>query len=382
MPAVEHEGARIHYETAGPRVAPVLVLANSLGTTSGMWEDQVAALSQRFLVVRYDHRGHGRSSATPGPYSMALLGGDCLAVLDDLGAARASLVGLSIGGAVAMWVAGHAPDRVERLVLCCTAPAFPPPEQWVERAALVRQRGVAQLLDPLMGRWFTASFDDRGGAVRQRVDAMLKSVDPEGYAGCCEALSLMDQTADLAAITAPTLVIGGAADPVVPPAAAADLSTRIAGAALLVLSGAAHLANIEQPTRFNEAVISHLAGPAAERGDRMRRAVLGDEHVDRSAAGATEFTAGFLDLVERSAWGEIWTRPGLEPATRSCITLAMLVALGHFDELEFHVRGALRIGVTRAQIAEVLLQTAVYCGFPAANSAFAAAKRALEEHGD
>ena len=381
MAAVEHEGARIHYETAGPSDAPVLVLANSLGTTTGMWEEQVSALSQRFLVVRYDHRGHGRSSTTPGPYSMALLGGDCLAVLDDLGAARASLLGLSIGGAAAMWVASHAPDRVERLVLCCTAPVFPPPEQWLERAALVRQRGVAQLLDPLMGRWFTASFDDRDGAVRQRVDAMLKSVDPEGYAGCCEALSAADQTADLAAITAPTLVIGGAADPVVSPAAAADLSTRIADASLLILARAAHLANIEQPARFNEAVISHLAGPAAERGDRVRRAVLGDEHVDRSAAGATELTAGFLDLVTRSAWGEIWTRPGLEPATRSCITLAMLVALGHVDELELHVRGALRNGVTRAQIAEVLLQTAVYCGFPAANSAFAAAKRALEEHG-
>jgi 3-oxoadipate enol-lactonase / 4-carboxymuconolactone decarboxylase len=382
VPAAEHEGARIHYETAGPPGAPVLVLANSLGTTTGMWDGQVAALSQRFLVVRYDHRGHGRSSVTPGPYTMALLAGDCLAVLDDLGAERASLVGLSIGGAVAMWVASHAPGRVEGLVLCCTAPAFPPPEQWADRAALVRRAGVAQLLDALMGRWFSAAFDDRDGAVRRHVDAMLRSVEPEGYAGCCEALAAMDQTADLAAIEAPTLVIGGAADPVVPPAAAVDLSTRITDASLLVLAGAAHLANIEQPARFNEAVISHLAGPAAERGDRVRRTVLGDEHVERAAAGAGELSAGFVDLVERVAWGEVWTRPGLDRATRSCITVAMLVALGRVDELELHLRGALRNGVTRAQIAEVLLQTAIYCGFPAANSAFAAARRALAEHGD
>ena len=381
MPAVEHDGARIHYETVGPSGAPVLVLANSLGTTLGMWNAQMAALSQRFLVVRYDHRGHGRSSATPGPYTVALLGGDCLAVLDDLGVARASLIGLSLGGAVAMWVASHAPERVERLVLCCTAPAFPPPQQWAERAALVRAQGVVQLLDTLMGRWFTASFDDRGGEVRQLIDAMLRSVEPEGYAGCCEAVGAMDQTADLAAIVAPTLVIAGAADPVVPPTVAVDLSTRIANASLLALSGSAHLANIEQPTRFTEAVISHLVGTAAERGDRVRRTVLGDAHVDRSAASATAFTAGFLDLVERSAWGEVWTRPGLDRATRSCITLAMLVALRQFDELELHVRGALRNGVSRDQIAEVLLQTAVYCGFPAANSAFAAARRALEEPG-
>ena len=233
-----------------------------------------------------------------------------------------------------------------------------------------------------MGRWFTGSFADPGGAVRQRIEAMLKSVEPEGYAGCCEALATMDQTADLGAIAAPTLVIAGAQDPVVPPAVAVGLSSGIAGASLLVLGGAAHLANVEQPARFNEAVISHLADPAAERGNRVRRAVLGEEHVDRSAARVTEFSAGFLDLVERSAWGEIWTRPGLDPATRSCITLAMLVALGHFDELEFHLQGALRNGVSRAQISEVLLQTAVYCGFPAANSAFAVARRVWDEHGD
>jgi 3-oxoadipate enol-lactonase/4-carboxymuconolactone decarboxylase len=276
-------------------------------------------------------------------------------------------------------VAAHAPSRVDRLVLCCTAPAFAPPEQWAERAALVRQGGVAQLLERLMGRWFTGSFADPDAEVRQRVDAMLKSVEPEGYAGCCEALGTMDQTADLGAIVAPTLVIAGAEDPVVPPAVAVGLSSGIAGSSLLVLGGAAHLANIEQPARFNEAVVSHLADPAAERGNRARRAVLGDAHVERSAARSTEFSAGFLDLVERSAWGEIWTRPGLDPATRSCITLAMLVALGHFDELEFHLRGARSNGVSRAQIAEVLLQTAIYCGFPAANHAFAVARRALDE---
>jgi len=382
VPVVAHEGANIHYETQGPAGAPVLVLANSLGTTTAMWDEQLTALSQRFLVVRYDHRGHGRSSATPGPYTIELLGADCLAVLDDLGAARASLCGLSIGGAVALWVAAHAPDRVERLVLCCTRPAFPPPEQWADRAALVRAQGTAPLLDVLMGRWFSPSFEDTDGAMRRRVDGMLRTVDPEAYAGCCEALGAMDQTAVLAAVVAPTLVVGGAHDPVSPPADAAALATGIAGSALVVLSGAAHLANIEQPARFTEAVLSHLADPPAIRGDRVRRSVLGDEHVDRAAAGATEFTAGFQDLVERTAWGEIWTRPGLDPATRSCITLSMLVALGHFDELEFHIRGARRNGLTGAQIAEVLLQTAIYCGFPAANRAFAVARRALHERDD
>jgi len=374
MPSVEHEGAAIAYRVDGPPAAPPLLLANSLGTTSAMWDDQIGALAQRFLVIRYDHRGHGGSTATAGPYTIELLAADALAVLDALGVASASVCGLSLGGAVALWIASHAPARVERLVVCCSAPSFGGPVPWAERAARVRDAGVLSLLDLLIGRWFTPAVDP-AGPVRARVEAMLREVDDEGYAGCCEALGALDLTADLAAVRAPTLVLAGAADPVVTPSRAVELAGLIDGASLVVLSRASHLATIEQPAALTDAVLTHLCGPAAERGARVRRAVLGDAHVEVAAAARTEETADFHDLIGRVAWGEIWTRPGLDARTRSCITVAMLVALGRFDELELHLAGAERNGVTRRELTEILLQSAIYCGFPAANRAFAAARR-------
>ncbi len=367
------------FEVQGPAGAPVLVLAGSLGSTVRMWDAQVGVLAQRFRVVRYEHRGHGGSPAGPGPYTVADLGGDVIELLDHLGVERASICGLSLGGVVAQWTAAHHPERVEGLVLACTAAHLPPADAWRERAATVRASGPSVLFDALLGRWFTPAFVATHPEVAERLATMLDAADPEGYAGCCEALAGADLRPDLAAITAPTLVIAGAADPVTPPSAALELQGGIAGAALVVLADAAHLANIEQPERFTAAVVDHLAGTVAERGRRARSEVLGPAHVARSEGGADAFDAPFVDLITRYAWGEIWTRPGLDRATRSCITLAILTALGRHDELALHVRAARRNGLDAAAIGEVLLHSAVYAGVPAANSAFAVARRVLDE---
>jgi 3-oxoadipate enol-lactonase/4-carboxymuconolactone decarboxylase len=363
----------------GPEAAPLLVLANSLGTTSDMWEPQLPVLTGRFRVLRYEHPGHGGAPSGPGPYTIEQLAGGVLALLDALGEQRASMCGLSLGGMVAMWLAAHQPERIDRLVLCCTAPRLAPPEQWLARAATVRASGTDVLLDTLLGRWFTPDFLERRPDVPRLLAAMLAATDPEGYAGCCEAIAAMDQRDDLASITAPTLILAGEADPVAPPATALDMHQRVAGSSLVVLPDAAHLANVEQPERFTAAIVDHLAGPQLERGRRVRREVLGDAHVDRSEAALTTFTAPFQDLISRYAWGEIWTRPGLDRRTRSSITLAMLVALGRFDELALHVRAARRNGLSPDEIGEVLLQAAIYCGVPAANTAFAVAQRTLAE---
>jgi 3-oxoadipate enol-lactonase / 4-carboxymuconolactone decarboxylase len=336
-------------------------------------------LTARFRVLRYYQRGHGTTPSTPGPYTIEQLGRDVVDLLDDAGLQRVSLCGLSLGGMIAMWLAAHAPDRVDRLVLCCTAPSLPPAEQWTQRAATVRRSGTGVLLDAVMGRWFTPGFVERRPDVARWAAAMLRSSDPEGYAGCCEAIAAIDNQDDLSLITAPTLIIAGAEDQVTPPAIAVAMLERIRGSSLVVLPEAAHLANIEQPDRFTAAIIDHLAGSDVERGRQIRRDVLGDEHVDRSEAARTPFTAPFQELITRYAWGEIWSRPGLDRPTRSCITLAMLVALGRFDELALHVRGARRNGLSPDQIGEVLLQTAVYCGVPAANAAFGVASRILAD---
>jgi 3-oxoadipate enol-lactonase/4-carboxymuconolactone decarboxylase len=195
----------------------------------------------------------------------------------------------------------------------------------------------------------------------------------------CEAIGRADLTPELASITAPTLVVGGADDPAAPPALAGALAAAISGSSLTVMAAASHLVPVEQPERFSGALVDHLLGPAAARGLAVRRAVLGEAHVERSIAGATPVTAPFQAFLTRLVWGEVWTRPGLERRVRSCMTMAILVALGRFDELALHVRAARRIGVSEAEITEVLLHATAYCGAPAGNSAFAVAARVLAE---
>jgi 3-oxoadipate enol-lactonase len=249
---------RLHRVLEGPADAPALLLSNSLGTTLAMWDAQVPALAERYRIVRYDRRGHGQSPVPPGPYAIDDLGRDVLSLLDELGLERVSFCGISIGGAVGMWLALEAPERLDRLVLCCTRPAFLPPEQWVERAALVREGGVTVVSEAALDRWFTERFRAERPDVVDAFRTMLVRTPAEGYAGCCEALATFDLRSRLAAITAPTLVVTGADDPVVPPGSGAELAAAIPGATHVVIADAAHIANVEQPDAFTAALRAHL----------------------------------------------------------------------------------------------------------------------------
>jgi 3-oxoadipate enol-lactonase/4-carboxymuconolactone decarboxylase len=358
-----------HYVLEGPGDAPVLLFASSLGTTHAMWDGQAAALRDDFRVLRYDHRGHGGSPVPPGPYAIEDLAGDALTLLDRLGIERATFVGLSLGGAVAITAALRAPERFEGLVLCSTAVHFPPPEQWTERAATVRADGVEAVADAALERWLTPEAPD---GLRERLRAMLVSTPSEGYAACCEALGGYDARGRLGELAMPVLAIAGADDPTTPPAALQAIVDEVPDGRLQVIEHARHIANVEQPERFNRL----LRGSP---GMRARREVLGDAHVDAAVERTTPFTADFQDLITRYAWGEIWARPGLDRRMRSAITLTALVAGGHEHELAMHVRAARRNGLTADEIKEVLLQTAIYCGVPAANAAFAIAQRVIDE---
>ena len=377
----------VHHLLQGPEDAPVLMLSNSLGTTLRMWDEQAPKLLTRFRLLRYDHRGHGGSPIPPGPYKIEDLGRDVLVLLEQLGIERVSFCGLSLGGIVGMWLAGEAPERIDRLVLCCTSARFAP-DTFDSRARTVREHGVAEIADAVLERWFTPAFRASQHDVVEWAKRMLLETPAEGYAGCCEAVRDAELSGRLGDIRAPTLVIAGADDPAAPPEQAELICDSIPEARLVVIEQAAHLANVEQPRALTQALLDHLdpggqeahrpvSDPVHDRGMRVRREVLGDEHVDAAIARTTEFTADFQDLITRYAWGEIWTRPGLDRRTRSCITLTALVALGKLEELEMHVRAALRVGLTVDEIKEVLLQSAIYCGVPAANSAFATAQRVL-----
>ncbi len=247
----------LHHRVEGQEDAPVLVLSNSLGTTLKVWREQAPALRERFRLVRYDHRGHGGSPAPPGPYALDDLGRDVLALLDSLGAERFSFCGLSIGGMVGMWLASEVPERVERLMLCCTPTSFDP-DAYRSRARTVRRHGVAEVSDAVLERWFTPAFRKSHPDVLEWAGGMLRETPPEGYAACCEAISGADLAGRLGAIRAPTLIIAGAEDPAAPPDRSESIRDSVPDARLVILSPAAHLANVERPEALTAAVLDHL----------------------------------------------------------------------------------------------------------------------------
>jgi 3-oxoadipate enol-lactonase len=253
----------LHHVLDGPADAPPLLMASSLGTTNAMWEPQVSELSRSFRVVRCDRRGHGRSPSVGGRTTLDDLGKDLIDLLDALGLERVAFCGLSLGGVEGMWLAVNAPGRIERIALCCTAPAFPPREGWLDRAATVRADGLGAIADGVLGRWFSASFHDTHPKIVSGFREMLVSVPAEGYAACCEVLADTDLTGRLGEIAAPTLVVTGTEDPTVPPAAGDALAAAVPGSRHVVLAGAAHLANVEQPRPFTEALLRHLVPDGA-----------------------------------------------------------------------------------------------------------------------
>jgi 3-oxoadipate enol-lactonase len=251
---------RVHAEVEGPDHAPVVVLAPSLGTTLAMWRPQVRELSRHFRVVRYDHRGHGRSPVPTGPYDLDDLAGDVLRLLDDLGVRTAHVCGLSLGGMTAMRLATVASERLGRLALLCTSARLGPAAAWAERAATVRANGAAAVADAVVGRWFTPAWAAAHPDAVSEMRAMLVATAPEGYASCCEAIARMDLLDDLVGLRVPTLVVGASEDPATPPEHARAIAERIRGARLEILSPAAHLVNVEQPEAVTRLLLAHLHG--------------------------------------------------------------------------------------------------------------------------
>jgi 3-oxoadipate enol-lactonase len=247
--------------------APVLVLGNSVGTSRACWEPQAATLSRHFRLLRYEHRGHGTavggwSPAPAGPYSIAELAGDVLALLDAHEVDQALYCGVSLGGMVGLWLAAHAPQRIIGLGLSCTSAYLPPAAGWIDRAAKVRADGTGSIAGPVVGRWFTPAFRAAQPDVPAAFTAGLAETIDEGYAGCCEAIAAMDQRSSLGEISAPTLVIAGADDPATPPWHGAVIASGIAGSRLRVIRGGAHLANVSAAGEVSALLLPHLLDAA------------------------------------------------------------------------------------------------------------------------
>src|SRR5580692_6942791 len=257
MPLAQLEDVRIQYELAGPSNSPVLMFSNSLGATLSMWDPQIRALQKQFRTLRYDTRGHGRSSVTPGPYSIEQLARDVLALLDDLHLARVHFCGLSMGGQTGMWLALNAPARLNKLILCNTAAKIGTAEMWSSRIEAVRQGGMKSVSTAVMERWFSARYRVSSPDVVASTKLMLEGANPDGYIANCAAVRDFDVRETVATIRVPTLVIAGTHDAATTPADGRYLAGHIAGARYVELD-TAHLSNIEDHARFGSEVSSFL----------------------------------------------------------------------------------------------------------------------------
>lgn len=259
MPFLQTETARIHYLLEGGANAPVLAFSNSLGTNYSMWDLQAAVFRTKFRILRYDTRGHGESSTTPGPYSIDSLGKDALALLDALHLEQIHFCGLSMGGMIGMWLALNASHRLKKLMLCNTGAKIGTIEGWNARIETVRKNGMKAIGPAVIERWFTPTFREKNSAPIANIQRVLEETNPEGYAACCAAVRDFDCRRDLGKIRVPTLVISGTSDPAAPPADGRFLAGQIPGAQYAELH-AAHLSNIEDRDRFNDEVGNFLAG--------------------------------------------------------------------------------------------------------------------------
>ncbi|MFH8932956.1 bifunctional 3-oxoadipate enol-lactonase/4-carboxymuconolactone decarboxylase PcaDC [Streptomyces griseosporeus] len=417
----------LQYRFDGPEDAPLLILGPSLGTTWHMWDRQVPELAQQWRVLRFDLPGHGGAPAHPAG-SVAELTARLLATLDSLGVQRFGYAGCALGGAVGVELALRHPERLASLALIAASPRFGTADEFRQRGVIVRTNGLEPIARTAPDRWFTGGFAAAQPAITDWAVQMVRTTDPGCYIAACEALAAFDVRPELGRVGVPTLVLVGSEDQVTGPAEARTLVAGIPDARLAVVPGASHLVPVEQPAAVTDLLVTHFstawqpvfdsatgqtALPAAlakpvpaqpaqvqpiaeiapapadpaptgrpdpyDTGIKIRREVLGDAHVDRELAQADAFSADFQDFVTRYAWGEIWDRPGLDRRTRSVVTLAALVAAGHAEELAPHTRAALRGGLTPDEIKEVLLQTAVHCGIPAAHRAFRVAQQVIRE---
>ena len=397
---------------------PLLVLGPSLGTSATtLWTACAAAgLTDHFDVVGWDLPGHGHNHAVPDePVTVADLAAGVIRVLDEVQEQRGDLhgpffyAGDSVGGAVGLQLLLDHPARVTAAAIVCSGAKIGDADSWNDRIAAVRASGTPSLVSGSAQRWFAPGFLERSPELGSALLHALSDASDLGYSRVCEALAGFDVRDRLGEITRPVLAIAGAHDAAAPVEGMQLVADTVQDGRLVVLDDVAHLAPAEAPAEVARLLLelflgedwsrlrsttdgdgsTAIGGRAESRppgeGDRydagmtVRREVLGDAHVDRAVAATTGFTEDFQRFITEYAWGSVWTRPGLDRRSRSMITLTALIARGHEDELAMHVRAARTNGLTDDEIKEVILHSAIYCGVPAANTAFRIANQVLED---
>ena len=253
MPTFTLNDIALHYQTFGDTDKPALIFSNSLGTNLSMWQQQLDYFQAHFFVICYDTRGHGSSSAPPGPYTLEQLGLDVINLLDHLKIQTASFCGISMGGLTGQWLAIRYPERFNHVVVCNTAAKIGQEQAWLERASLVREQGLKPIAATAASRWFTEPFIQSQTAIVKHLSNDLAAGSSEGYASCCEALAKADLRDQLKEIKVPVLIVAGTADPVTTVEDAEFMLERIPNAQLVKIN-ASHISNIEQPEIFKQII--------------------------------------------------------------------------------------------------------------------------------
>ncbi len=369
-----------NYKLSGTPNSPVLIFSNSLGTTLNMWDELVPYLLPYFQVLQYDTRGHGNSSITPEPYTIALLGQDVIDLMDKLNIEEAYFCGLSMGGLIGQWLAVYHPQRIKKLVLSNTAAKIGEVEMWNQRIEQIITKGFdSSIADATMHRWFTDEFIKNNKQKIEQQKTLFLNNNAVGYTNACVAVRDANFRESVKKITSETLVITGDEDVVTTVEHANYLVSEIAKSELKVLK-ARHLSSVELPQEFANTLIDFIVGESTfDRGMHVRRTVLGNEYVNRASEKINSFNGDFQNLIANVPWGSVWTRPDMSKHNRSLITLSMLIALGREHEFKMHVRAAFNNGVSVTELKELIFQSAIYCGFPAANDAYKTAEEVMKE---
>lgn len=372
----------MNYKIQGTPNSPVLIFSNSLGSEMMMWDELLPHLLPYFRVVQYDTRGHGKSHfSLDNGKTIAELGQDVIKLMDDLNIEKAYFCGLSMGGLIGQYLGINHPNRFHKIVLSNTGAKIGNDERWNGRIATIAENGMQAIVDDTMERWFTEDFRKNNPQRVAETHAMFLRSNVQGYSNCCCAIRDADFREQLQNFGVEALVITGDEDPVTNVEQAEFIVSKIPNATLKVLP-ALHLAATELPKEYAQVLIDFFAGEATfDKGMHVRRTVLGDAHVDRANSKINDFNADFQEFITKYAWGEVWVRPNLSKHNRSLITMAMLIALNRQAEFKMHVRAAFNNGVSVDEIKEVIMQSALYCGLPAANEAIHAAEDVFKELG-
>lgn len=377
-----------HYDVRGDKHKPAVVFINSLGTDFRIWDGVLEHLADEFCYLRYDLPGHGLSDRASQGLSIDEHAEVLKELIDGLGFSQVFVCGISVGGLIAQALSLSYPEKIKGLVLSNTGYKIGDENTWNDRIAAIEAQGLDFHSSDIMERWFSDQFRANEASAVSIYRNMLLTTDIKGYAAVCSAIRDANFKDRVANIAVPTVCIAGGKDQATPTDIVVNLSSVIPGSKLITFDGAGHLPCLEDPVRFASVLRDHFRSCSADHsakedsydlGMKVRRSVLGNGHVDRAEREKSSLDDIFQEYIVRGAWGSVWSRNQLTKRERSLLTIALLAALGHDEELAMHIRATINTGASKQDVREVLLHAGVYAGVPVSNKAFKIAKEIYEE---